>query len=464
MSKQLVSIIKDFEMWDFYSPIDNKLKFIDASEIPFIRYPNRVPCYEANLYMQSKLHAGLSRRVKGGTLRTYAHNISHLVRYCYENKINIADLNDARFSLFIRGLQAEKKLTGKRFRSINQVIKIGRQCIDFIKHVKEIHGLKHYIGTERTNAIRVIEKRSKRYIEGRKKPIETMYYVHSSFPKPNAEKKRSPISDDAAAKLKQVILAQPNKSIRQRDICIYQTLEQTGARRTEVTMLQVSDVKNALSSDNECPLLRLTTLKRKDNKVERFLPVPRIFLENLKEYITTTRRRIIKSTIGKSNDHNYVFIAQTTGEALKPDTITTYMNKWSKTAGIKEDAFAHLFRHAFITEKLKCIILEHNVDNQDEFRKSLLNTERFKMQLQQWTGHTHLHSLDAYIDLAFADLAGVKQTYNAVTLKSSVELMEDKIAEIESELHKNDKTITEITLELKKTLAAFKSDIKRSLS
>ncbi|XAW89556.1 tyrosine-type recombinase/integrase [Vibrio sp. CDRSL-10 TSBA] len=463
MKKQLTSSLGDFEIWDYFSPIDNRLHFVEAVDIPFIRYPNRVPCFEANLYMQSKLHQGLSRKIKGGTLRTYAMNIAHLIRYCYNNGLRFSQLNDSSFTLFIRGLQAETNLKGERIRGVNQVLKIGRQCIDFLLFIGNLHSLKGFVGIGQESAIRIVEKKHKINIEDSNKKKEICFFEHKSFPTPQAVKRRSPISNDAASKIKGVIDEQPDKHIRRRDRCIYQSLEQTGARRTEVTLLRVSDVMSALDNGTECPLLQLKTLKRKDNTTYRALPVPRVFLENLHNYIRTTRRKIIKSTIGISNDHGFLFVSHTTGQQLSPDTISTYMIKWRKAAGIEEAAFAHLLRHAFITEKLKCLILEYDFESKDEFRKSLYNTKQFKMQLKEWTGHTQLYSLDTYIDIAFSDLSGIKKTYSLVSLRSSVDIIEDKIEELELDLQKGTKTFFEVTQELQGVLTAFRLDINRSI-
>lgn len=457
--KQLVSIIKKFEIWDVYSPLDKKLKLINADDTPFIRWPNREPCFEANLYMLSGLKRSLSRRVRGGTLRTYAMNITFLIRFCYENQIKLTELTDNWFRLFINSLQSEKHLNGKRLRSNNQVLKIGKQCIDFLIFLKAAYNLEAFIGGESFNAIRVWEKSFKIKSSHSSKRITKSSLYHNSFPKPDSFRRRHPISDSAASAIKTVIQNQNDRGLVKRNAAIYQTYEQTGGRRTEGIWLRVNDVREALDSAYECPLIRLITLKRSNQDEERYVPVSRVYLENINNYVRTTRRRVIKRTIGHKKDHGIVFISHVTGLPLTPDTVSTYMNNWRRESGISEQAFIHLLRHAFITEKLKCIILEHELQNQDEFRKALLNTERFKLQLQQWTGHAHLPSLDTYIDLAFADLAGVRQTYDAVALKSSTELIKDKIQTLKLEIESGQVGIHILLNELINALNSFSQDI-----
>lgn len=463
MKKQLVTNLGEFDTWNYYSRIDNKLLLMDATDTPFICYPNRIPCYEANLYIESKLKQHLSRKVKGGTLKTYAMLLSHFIRFIFENNIKFTEMNDARFTMFIQGLQAERDLKGSKVRSNKQVIQIGRQAIDFMVFVSSLYSKKTLIGEEPFNAIVISRKTFSVKVEGHKNKIYKEFYSHRSLPTQEPQRKRHPISTDALKAIKGQILSQTNKHKRRRDDCIFQSLEQTGARRTEVSLIRVEDVLEARDSELESPLLRIVTLKRRQEDVKRFLPVPSSFIAELTKYINTTRRKVIKQTIGKTNDHGYLFVSLTTGEPLSTDTIATYMHTWRTQAGINDKAFSHLFRHRFITEKLKCIILEHDINNQDEFRKKLLNTERFKMQLREWTGHTILSSLDVYIDLVFADLAGVQKTYNAVTLQSSVDLMQSKIQSFKNELNKGDMTISELVEELNSYLDAFSNDIKRSI-
>ena len=63
------------------------------------------------------------------------------------------------------------------------------------------------------------------------------------------------------------------------------------------------------------------------------------------------------------------------------------MNKWKRDLGIEGELHAHLYRHAFITNKLKEIILQHKVHPVDKFREHLLHTEKFKNAAERmdWT-------------------------------------------------------------------------------
>ena len=64
------------------------------------------------------------------------------------------------------------------------------------------------------------------------------------------------------------------------------------------------------------------------------------------------------------------------------------------------------------------------------------------MQLQQWTGHTNLSSLDIYDDLAFADIHGYTEVYNAVSTESSVDLARRQVELLEEQIARKELTPT----------------------
>jgi len=459
-----ITLLKDFERWDFYSPIDHKLQMVDASNTPFITYDNNKPCFEANMYMKKQLEESRSRRVKGGTLKTYATQIHHLIRFCYLNKMHFSQLTDSSFTLFVQGLQVERNNLGELVRSNNHVIQIAHRCLDFLSFVEYFHGIENFIGKGVENAIRVTIKKFKISIEGSKHKKEIEVISHTAIPSKDAVRSRFPVSEDDALKVWDYIRTQKNREKRLRDIALYQCLEQLGARITEIHLITIKDIENAIKSGKN-PHLTLTTLKRKDDNVTRSIPVTSALLADIKEYINKVRRKIIKRTIGKANDHGYLFVSLTTGKALQSATLTKYMNKWKYELGIKGGLHPHLYRHAFITNKLKEIILQHKeITSADKFREHLLHTERFKMQLQQWAGHTQLSSLNIYINLVFADLNGYSKAYNAVQLNDSVTIVKRQAQHIKLQLKDKEVTMTEGLLLIDQMLSAFEQDIAQSLN
>lgn len=87
-SRRLYSLLGEFKMFRSFS-ID-QVTTVDASNMPFMIWPNGSPCIIGNLYIQSLLHRpgrsnGLSRKGgKGGTMAGYAANVGQLLsRLCH---------------------------------------------------------------------------------------------------------------------------------------------------------------------------------------------------------------------------------------------------------------------------------------------------------------------------------------------------------------------------------------------
>ena len=341
-------------------------------------------------------------------------------------------------------------------RQNNTIIKIAYTCLDFLYFVQSFHDLSNFIGKDKSNSIKTLEKPYKFKREGYKGFIQGIKITHSAIPSPDEKKKRHPVSEEDALKVWNYIKAQPSKDKRKRDIALYTAMEQLGARVSELHLIKWSEYEKSRRTN----MLRLTTLKRQDGKTTRQIPVPDVFLMVISDY-GKVRKKVMKK---KKVKHDYLFISLKTGNPLSANSWTTYMNLWKKELEITGELHPHLWRHAFITDKLKEIILTHTeINSKDDFRKLLLHTTTFKQQLQQWTGHSLLSSLDTYIDLVFSDLNGYTKVYSAVSLSNSVKLVERQIKTLDEQIMNKDITATSALVEIKALLNAFQVDIDKSI-
>ncbi|EDM59808.1 site-specific recombinase, phage integrase family, putative [Vibrio parahaemolyticus AQ3810] len=445
--------LKGFEQWSHLG-FDGKLIFRKPLDIPFITYSNHAPCYEANAYIQMMALKGRKR----DTLRGYAYDITHLVHFIENQPMlsRFSQLTDATFTLFVQSLQADRTCLGELVRKNNSVIKIAHTCLEFLKFVQDFHDLSYFIGADKANSIQLIEKPYKRKLEGKAEFIEGVVITHTSVPTKDEVKRRHPVSQDDALRVWEYIKTQKSKSKRKRDIAIYTAMEQLGGRVTELHLIKMSHYEEAKRTG----MLTLTTLKRQDDITSRKIPVPHVLLSVIGDYIKY-RKKVMRK---KKVQHDYLFISLTTGQPFSADSWTTYMNRWKKELGIEGELHPHLWRHAFITDKLKELILTtKEVNDKDDFRKHLLHTQTFKMQLQQWTGHTMLSSLDTYIDLAFAEIHGYAEVYNAVSLKSSVDLAKRQVELLKEQVARKELTTTAALREFEGLLDSFQSDIDKSI-
>ncbi|OBU36489.1 tyrosine-type recombinase/integrase [Photobacterium phosphoreum] len=445
--------LKGFEEWSHLG-FDGELVFRKPLDIPFVTYSNHVPCYEANAY----IHKLILRNLKRDTIRGYAHDIIHLVHFIEKQPMSsqFSQLTNATFTLFIQSLQAERTPLGELKRRNNSIIKIAHTCLDFLQFVQDFHDLSSFIGKDKANSIQVLEKPYKRRLEGYKGFIEGVKITHAAVPTKDEEKRRHPVSQADALRVWKFIKTQKNKDKRRRDMALYNAMEQLGGRVSELHLIKVTDYEEARSTG----MITLTTLKRKDDNTSRKVPVPYLLLSVIADYIKC-RKKVMRK---KKVQHDYLFINLKSGQPLSADSWTTYMNLWKKELGIEGALHPHLWRHAFITDKLKELILaSKEVNDKDDFRKHLLHTQTFKMQLQQWTGHTMLSSLDTYIDLAFSDIHGYTEVYNAVSLKSSVDLAKRQVELLEELVARKELTPTAALGEINRLLGAFQADIDKCI-
>ncbi|WP_286298917.1 tyrosine-type recombinase/integrase [Vibrio apostichopi] len=445
--------LKGFEQWSHLG-FNGKLVFRKPLDIPFVTYSNHTPCYEANAY----IHSLMVRNLKSDTIRGYAHDIIHLVHFIEKQPLlsRFSQLTDATFTLFVQSLQAERTPLGELKRKNNSVIKIAHTCLDFLEFVQGFHDLSAFIGKDKGNSIQILEKYYKRKQEGYKGFIEGSKITHPAVPTKDEIKKRHPVSEDDALRVWEFIKTQKSKDKRRRDMALYTAMEQLGARVSELHLIKMTDYEEARRTG----MLTLTTLKRRDDNSTRKIPVPHLLLSMIADYVKVRKKAMRKKKV----QHDYLFISLTTGHPLSADSWTTYMNAWKKEFGIEGELHPHLWRHAFITDKLKELILaSKEVNDKDDFRKHLLHTQTFKMQLQQWTGHTQLSSLDTYIDLAFADIHGYTEVYNAVSLKSSVNLAKRQVELLREQVARKELTTTAALREFEVMLEAFQLDIDKSI-
>lgn len=93
-----------------------------------------------------------------------------------------------------------------------------------------------------------------------------------------------------------------------------------------------------------------------------------------------------------------------------------------------------LVRHRFITKQFVNLIKKYNYENQDQFRKALLDTNTLKQKIQQMTGHQNLNSLNVYINLAFNKIFNTKVVLDKVAVANAYESFDSQLKSLTMEL------------------------------
>ncbi len=439
-TKKLYTLTNNLDLYDYYSK--GKLQTKDGSNMPFLLWPNDTPCLLPNLYMLQLRdrpgrggHQGVSRRgPKGGTMGLYASQLSQLIRFCYMNKWDFIDLTDDKFTLFINGLRAERAAYNVEVKKKNEqtITAVGRICLDFLYFVGQFYEDNHFVSEEGT--IRAQHKVTGNCSDKGKYKKSVSYWHHHTFSSGDRLKTRNPISVKIVEQLREGINSLPSsRFIMLRRQCLISALEYTGARVGELARLRVKDVEAATQMYE--PMLRIITLKQ-DNNAYRLIPVTKMFLADLKTHIRIQRSKIIKKTIGLKNDHGYFFISATTGQPLKSTTLSEEIYNTRKATGITEQACAHMFRHAFISNLFVLLIQRHKIENVDEFRRMLIDYKTIKAEIMQWTGHKNEASLDQYIKPAFAQVANYAATISSAHIFLVLKDYDRRVVELTDKLER----------------------------
>ncbi|EPB7048058.1 TPA: tyrosine-type recombinase/integrase [Pseudomonas aeruginosa] len=417
-NKKLYELSRDSFSLPLFTRPDGTPHLVEAENIPMITWPDGRWCMEANIYMLRLYRNRYSRKFGGGTLLTYATQISHLLRYCFTAGIGLLDLTDSHFHLFINSLKSEVRFIPHRarVRSDNQVRDIGNRCLDFLESIGSLCLNNNYVSE---NGRIIISIREVKHYGHRRTGKRRISYVkeHRSFPPRTPNKTRLPISDNAIAAIKATVSSSSGTSfIKIRRYVMLRLFEATGGRRAELSEIRVEHIFDAIKSGTN--MLNLLTLKQKTPEL-RQIPLINSDLQFIKSYIDIQRAAKIKKTCGVTNDSGYLFVNDRTGLPLTPNTLTLEMYFLRKTAGLAYQSCPHMFRHRYITKLFVHHLEIYHSSKDSNFISLHKQIETIKAIVMQSSGHKDPASLDHYINLAFEE---------ASFFKASKESLRDAVA------------------------------------
>lgn len=411
--RQLYSLSLSDSLLPSYIDHDGRLHTRPSDNLPMVIWPDGSWCLQANTFMRELFEKGLSRRNRGGTLAVSAAHISHLLRFCWNRRVDPIDLTDNQFHEFIGDLIKETRTRdpSHKRRDANSVIAIGRSCLAFLESVARQAGDTGLMG--QSGRIRACIRQHVIPGKSSSTPFRVIhYYDHPAFPNPDPKRKRMPIATANIEEMRKAVAKISTSSHqRARRHTTLKLLEVTGARRGEIALLDVDSLRKA--SQMEHPMLRMPTLKKRGGKLKyRYLPVSRADLDFLLQYVDVHRRSVIRRMLKGKPDHGILLVSETTGMPLQPNTITDEVRKLAHAAGIHEKACPHMFRHRFLTKIFVALIEQHAIENTDDFRRLLIDSEDLKRKVAEWTDHADLSTLDRYISLAFDEIGNYRRVYD----------------------------------------------------
>lgn len=429
----------------------------DVSGVPLPTWPDGRWCIELAAYMHSLAVQRLSVLDRGGTLGTYASELSHLVRYCYANRVDFHRLTDAQFQMFVRSLGADKRPDGEQVRNNRTIIKIGRHTLSFLDYVGRRRGIADFLSPDGPH-IQAVRKKFFRKIE-KDKTASVEYWHHPCFPAASPINRRLPVPETSINLLREAaakVSASPAQ--KRRRLTLLRVLEATGARRIEVANLKVADVLAAKAMER--PFLKLLTVKQKGDAKIRFIPVSHSELDYIIEYIELYRAPIVERFKGDADD-GFVFVSHRTGQCITPNTVTQEIHKLRKAAGIEGKAHPHLFRHRFLTVRMYRLIRAYDVKDARHFLELFLTVEKFKIDVMEQAGLKSGETFARYVDWAFA-LAPLLDKEPTLSIDLGRIAREGRAVVVELEAERDSLSPAEYTRRVERELKKLVGELSRA--
>lgn len=434
---------------------------------PFMYWPSNRPCEPVNMYLLDIAH-----EVTGDTLKTYAAQLSHVVRYCGLKYVGIEALTDAHLHDLSKQLQEErsKRHPLEAARNKNTVRDILSRTIQFLMWYQKtlmLHLSTPLIG-EATVSPQITVKRVKNDRARTSGRRGEYYYIHLAMPTSESREPKRPIARPIIEDIQQAIyrhslleerserftqrhgkdrdlLRAQLEYIRARRSFMLWMMMRTGLRPSELVQMSVKDHENVLTTR----ILKIPTKKRRKVIAPmRHFPilldaasVVYRYLLSRSAYCDALRRS------GIETHPNTAFFLTLDGEPIKKTSLEKDFERLVALAGHKDvQACLSMFRHRFITYEVT-VHLREFIDKSGKSRQMMtdIDYESILKRVADKTGHGSVHSLWHYIDLAWEELGVWASTDKAL-----------------ARLHAFDQLFTD-GLQLKHELEAFGKKLPKEL-
>lgn len=393
---------------------------------PFMYWPSGKPCEPVNMYLLDIAH-----EVTGDSLRSYAAELSHLVRYCGKTPVSIEKLTDADIHALSKQLQDERSRRNpiERARNDNTVRAILSRAIRFLLWYQNTFMLllrTPLIGEQSVSPQINIKRIKNDKSRSKNRRIE-YYYTHSAMPTPESREPKRPIAlpviediqrcinrqsllEERSARFVQryrnapALLAAQLEYMRARRHFMIWMMMHTGLRPSELVEMSVRAHDKILVTRT----LKLPTKKRRKIKAPiRSFPILLNAATVVHRYLTarTTYCGTLKGAGGEPNPGDAFFLTLD-GEPIKKASLEKDFERLAEDAGYKDvQACLSMFRHRFITYEVT-VHLKEFIENAGKSRQMMtdIDYESILKRVAVKTGHGSVQSLWHYIDLAWEEL------------------------------------------------------------
>lgn len=393
---------------------------------PFMYWPRGKPCEPVNMYLLDIAH-----KVTGDSLRSYATELSHLVRYCGKKPVSIESLTDADIHAWSKQLQEEKSRRNplERARNDNTVRAILSRAIQFLLwYQKDIMLLLRtpLIGEQSVSPQITVKRIKNDKTKARNGRIE-YYYTHSAMPTSESREPKRPIAlpviediqrcinrqsllEERSTRFVQryrndtALLAAQLEYMRARRHFMVWMMMHTGLRPSELVEMSVREHDKILATRT----LKIPTKKRRKIKAPmRSFPILLNAATVVHRYLIarTTYCETLQGGGGEPNPGDSFFLTLD-GKPIKKSSLEKDFERLAEDAGYKDvQACLSMFRHRFITYEVT-VHLKEFIENAGKSRQMMtdIDYESILKRVSAKTGHGSVQSLWHYIDLAWEEL------------------------------------------------------------
>lgn len=431
MAKQLYTFLPNVQyptITDFYGSRDSAIFGIEIVEGTYsFTWPNGFPCIPVEMFLYEMSRIVKISKSDGGTVGVYAGQLSHLVRYCYENSIEFWDLKSRNIDHFVSVLVNDCNMYNERKRNNNTIKSILSSVVRFLEWLQNDYTFgKLIVGVDTQNKRYQIKLKEGAHTTDNGHIINYKYF-DAKLPQSISNEKK-PISEKAIKSLWDCLAeskagAQVNRRLKglfsskdQREHLEYMhkrrelqlsLLEATGLRPQELINICVSENREPL----EQAKVILPTLKR-GNKSRRLFPLDRATSIRIELFISIHRKKLINRLLKYGLIHSeeevddVIYLNSETARAVKPDAAYQEFSRLTKRAKISQKNCQSMFRHRFITNMVKLHLMSFMDYNPLKSRQLMTDNDyrTILTKVAKFTGHKNVNSLFHYIDLAWEEL------------------------------------------------------------
>tara|TARA_R110001592_G_scaffold249128_1_gene511587 strand:- start:19489 stop:20850 length:1362 start_codon:yes stop_codon:yes gene_type:complete len=394
------------------------------SGIPLILHSNHSICWEATDFILNIYNT--KPTTAKSTIEKYARQLSRIIVAMDYLRLTFKVLADSDLFLLVEHLQNPKFSKSNRIPGNNQINSIIYRLfslLTFLQNEDRVNKDKISTSPQIRADINIVEKT---FTPNGSKHKQTVIEHPALLQRQNGSKRR-PIMENAIQIMHKAIFEfTDNNFIQERWSNLLQTMESTGARESEIAILKVANVNEALDDIKKKRTVRLaiTTTKGGNKGIIRKVPVTKEFINELNQFILFIRNPMLAAA---NINHDYVFITN----KCNPMTGKRIYDHFKEVRDItnlkKSDAAPHLFRHRFISKNVK-VRLKTLFKKHGNYKTGIESFVIKKVKLL--TGHKSDTSIWPYVDDAMYELDSFKEIDDELLAQDEKILFERKIQKL----------------------------------